>query len=252
MTKTTLEKQLHDIGLNASETKVYLYLLENAVASPPQISRGTSIARSNAHYALRSLEEKNLIKRQQKGKRFVYIPTDPSTTLQLLERKKKAMKETLPELKALYKSKQHKPSIKFYEGSEQLVEIFESVLETKHKEVLGFASTERLFKLIPDYFQKRFQKELKKREIFLRDILSHASGERVGKEARENTRPYYDYKVLDKKWGDLPTDILVWDDKVAVMTLEEPVFGTVLQDKRLADTYRVQFKIMWNSLPRAD
>ena len=90
---------------------------------------------------------------------------------------------------------------------------------------------------------------MKRRGIFLRDILSAAS-EEAAKQAYKGAHPYQDYKLLDEKYGDTPTDILVWDDKVAIMALDVPVFGTVIENKSLADTYRMQFDLMWKSLPR--
>ncbi len=59
--------------------------------------------------------------------------------------------------------------------------------------------------------------------------------------------PYYDYKIIEEKYGDLPTDMLVWDDSFAVIVLAQPVFGVVLVSKPLADTYRAQFEIMWQN-----
>ena len=114
----------------------------------------------------------------------------------------------------------------------------------------GFASTKKLFSLYPDYFETYFQKQLVKREIFLQDILSHSSGVSVAKEAEKNAHPYYSYRVIDEKHDDILSNILVWDDKVAVMVLDDPLFGTITKDQRLADTYRLQLKLIWNSLKK--
>lgn len=100
-----------------------------------------------------------------------------------------------------------------------------------------------------NYNWPKRQKELKKLGIFLRDILSAASKE-AAEVAYKGAAPYQDYKLLDERYGDVPTDILVWDDKVAIMTLDAPVFGTVIENQSLADTYRIQFDLMWKTLPR--
>ncbi|EKD64546.1 MAG: Transcriptional regulator, TrmB [uncultured bacterium] len=247
-----IEQKLHDMGLSSLETRVYLFLLEHGTSSPPQISKGTKIARSNAHYLLRELVQMGLINRQQKGKRFVYAPTDPSAALIVFDRKRKAMEEAINDLRALHKKSTNKPIVKFYEGIEEIKQIYEDILKTKVKEVLAFASTARLFAKIPDYFQTRFQKVLVKREVFLRAILSYESGKKVAPEQKEQMRPYYDYRLIDKKYGDLPTDFLVWDDSLAIIVIDDPVFGTVLENKHLADTYRAQFENMWQALSKTD
>lgn len=115
------------------------------------------------------------------------------------------MEQNIGTLQALYKKQKNKPIVKFYEGVKEL--------DNKEKEILGFASTKRLFGVMKNYNWPKWQKELKRRGIFLRDIL-------------------------------------VWDDKVAIMILDIPVFGTVIENQNLADTYRIQFDLMWKSLPR--
>jgi len=42
----------------------------------------------------------------------------------------------------------------------------------------------------------------------------------------------YDFDLLPKDAGDQPTDILIWGERVALMTLEAPIFGTVLDMRR--------------------
>lgn len=238
------------LGLSESEIRVYMHLLGHGAMSPPELSRGVGIARSNLHYILLGLFGKDLVRKQRRGKRFVYIPADPSATLKVLDQKRETLKSALGELEALYKKQKNKPVIKFYEGTKELEQIFDDALTAKGKEILGFASTNRLFEVMKNYNWTKWQKELKGRGIFLRDILSAASKE-AAEAAYKGAAPYQDYKLLDERYGDVPTDILVWDDKVAIMALDMPVFGTVIENQNLADTYRIQFDLMWKTLSRS-
>lgn len=239
---------LKQIGLTESEAVIYTYLLEHGISSPPSISKTTKIARPNAHHVLKTLQEKGLVQKQKKNKRFVYLANQPASTLSLIEKRKNILEEILPNLEALYKKQENKPIVKFYEGAEQLIEIFELVLQTQQKQVLGFASTAKLFEVLPNYFQKRYQKELRKREIFFKDILTYKSAKSVAETTQKSLEPYYEYKSLHETKEDLPTDILIWDDNVAILNLSEPVFGTILTNKYIADTFKLQFQIMWRSL----
>jgi len=242
---------LAKIGLTDTESALYLFLLENGVSSPPQISRGTGVVRSNAHYVLKQLIEKGLVTREKKGKRYVYGPNDPSSALALVERKKKVLEEAIPDLRALYKKQKNKPVVKFYDGPEEVRAIFEDILESKSKQVLGFASTGKLFEIIPNYFQKRFQPELKKREIFLKDILTFESGAQ-GAATHDVAGAYYEYRVLPQKYEGVLSDVIIWDDMVAIISLEEPIFGTVLMNTQLSHTFRTMVEIIWKSLERRD
>lgn len=247
MTKKILEG-LKNIGLNDSEIKVYLYLLEHGISTPSEISRATGISRSNLHYILQGLWTKELLGRLTKGKRYVYVPKDPSTILKLLDNKRDVANNIIEDLNVLFKSSTQKPTIKFYEGSEEVKQIFEDVLKSKSKEVVGFASTKRLFEVISNDFMTYFGKEMYKRGIFLRDILTSSSKE-AAKKSDDRMGIYYKYRFVNEGDGkDFPTDILVWDDFVAIIVLDPSVFATVVENKPLADTYRLQFNIMWNAL----
>lgn len=242
----SLDQKLKEVGFTPNEIKVYLHVLEKGSSTPPQISKATSMPRSNIHYILQNLIEKDVLKKQNKGKRFVYIPNDPSVTLQLADRRRKVMEEIVPDLQALYKKNTNKPVIKFYEGISEVAHIWEDVLQMKGDKLLAFASIKKLFSLMPESFPARFQKEIKRKGIFFKEILSHQSKDKV-EEAKKNMSPYYEYKILSEKYSDFPTDILVWDDSLALITLSEPVFGVVLINKSLADTYRIQFELMWQN-----
>jgi len=243
----SLDLKLKEVGFTPNEVKIYLHILEKGTATPPKLSRAFSMPRSNIHYVLKNLVEKDVLRRQMKGKRFVYVPNDPTVTLQLAERKRKAMEELVPDLQALFKKNTNKPVIKFYEGIGEIANIFEDILVMKEKKLIAFASIKKLFSLMPKEFPDRIQKTIKQKEIFFQEILTPDSKDDAEK-AKQNMFPYHEYKVLPEKNSDFPTDILVWDDSIALITLSEPVFGVVLVSKPLADTYRINFEIMWKSL----
>ena len=54
----------------------------------------------------------------------------------------------------------------------------------------------------------------------------------------------YDFKILPEKYSDFPTDILVWNDNIALITLTEPIFGTVITNPTLAQTFKYIFEMV--------
>ena len=83
-----LQTQLKKAGLTESEISIYLYLLQQGQSTPPQISIGTGIARTNCYHVLRSLKEQGLIKEEETKKRKAYLATDPQALLLNIEKKK--------------------------------------------------------------------------------------------------------------------------------------------------------------------
>jgi HTH-type transcriptional regulator, sugar sensing transcriptional regulator len=240
-----IQPLLRDLGLFDSDIRIYLYLLENGLSSPPQIAAGSRIARTNTYAVLQRLKEKGLIEEQAKRERKAYIATDPLALEQSFERKREAIHQMLPDLRALYAVEKNKPKIRFYEGPEQIQQIFLETLSAQ--EIFGFASTKQLFTLSPSFFEK-YRKKIKERNIVFHDILTFASGEESGPKAKEQLKGFYDFKLLPKEYGDLPTDILLWEDNIALITTSPPLFGTILTNPALAQTFRVFFTVMWKGL----
>jgi len=237
-----IEKELKKAGLSKPEIIIYLYLLEQGFSSPPQIAKGTNMQRANTYNVIHSLKEKGLVDKQQKGKRCLYFSKDPSTIVQRLEEKKEAITKILPDLRALYKAEKNKPVIKFHYGMDQVKNIFTRVEGSK--EILFILSTDTMFETSPR-FTKKYREEIAKKGVFFRDILTYKSGVTISKKTKETMKGYYDFRLLEKKYEDMPTSIRIWNDTVVLISLDEPVFGTEITNKSLASTFRVIFESLW-------
>lgn len=238
-------KQLTSVGLHDSEVKVYLYLLEQGISTPAQIAKGTSIARTNCYRVLRNLEEKDFIEVQKWGKRKAYIASDPIAMIRLMDKKKTALEQVLPDLRALLTVQRNKPKIKFYNGWDEVKEIYTQTLSATEVHTIG--STKHFHKKDPAFF-RRYLRVIRRRKIFFKDILGPSSKVETSKVVQEGLRGYYSVKYLPNKHQDPVTDILMWQDHVAFISFEEPIFGTVLTNPFLAQTFRIVFSTLWDSL----
>ena len=237
-----LEKQLRRAGLSKSEIRIYLYILENGLSTPPQIAKGTGIARTNTYHILRSLKEKELVESQTKGARSAFIATDPSAIVRNIEERRVAMETILPDLRALYRSQKNKPVIKFLADKNQILQgSFVESLESE--EVLFIGSTNKAKENWPEFFTE-YERLLKKKGVILKDLMPHDSAIETAKGTRAILGDVlYEAFALPKKYRDIPTNILIWNDSVALISLDVPTFGTVLKNKHLADTFRILFDI---------
>jgi sugar-specific transcriptional regulator TrmB len=236
-----ISQQLKSLGLNRSEITIYLFLLENGISTPPVVSRGTKIARTNCYNIFQSLREKNLITKSSPAGKTSYMACDPESLLRNWERKKEALALLVPDLRSLYTIQKNKPKIQFFDGINQVFEIYQMSL--KSKQVLAIGSTMQLQTRFPDFTTAYF-KEVKKRGIVFNDILTYNSSS-VAIQAKEMLKGLYEYKLLPEEHQDLPTDILIWENNIALITLEDPVFGTVLTNRLLSKTFHMIFNIMW-------
>ncbi len=239
-----LYPHLHQAGLNKSEATVYLYLLENGLNTPPMVAKGTGIARTNCYNILEFLEAHGLIEEQSVGKRKAYVATDPAALVRTLDKKKESIEQILPDLRGLYVTQKNKPKIRFYEGYEQVAEVYRLSLEAKKITAIG--STSQMSKHMTEFYHE-YQAEVKKRKIEFRDILSEVS-KPSSMSLKQYLAPMYDAKFLPPKFQDPPTEIFLWDSTIALITLEEPVFATVLINPMLAKTFQLIAELLWEKL----
>lgn len=240
-----LHEELKNFGMNKSQITIYLYLLEEGLSTPPQIAHGTGITRTNCYNILQSLRKDGLLEEHQKGKRKAYLVCDPEALIRNLQQKTETVERILPDLRGLYTLQKNKPKIKFYEGWDQVKEIYLQTLGAK--EIYSIGSTKHLKEIDLTFFQKYIQL-VKEKGIVVHDIISSTSQEHALMDTRDILKGYYDAKVLPKQYSNFQTDILIWGDNIALITLEEPIFGTVLTNKFLAETFRIIFKVMKDNL----
>lgn len=229
-------EELSKAGLNKNEIRVYLYLLEQGVSTPPQIARGTHIARTHCYSILRDLSDKALIKKQKKhsSKRYTYFAKSPKALLANLDQKKQALEQIIPELEAFYTVQKNKPKIQFYEGFDQVKDIYEQSLSAK--EIYAIGSTNQLQEKHSQFFTS-YQKKLKAKNIIMREVITARSYE-TGSDTRCLLKGLLDQSILPKKYGDLPTDILIWEHNIALITLTDPIFGTIITNPLIANTLK--------------
>jgi sugar-specific transcriptional regulator TrmB len=240
-----MEEKLRKIGLTKSEVKIYLYLLEVGTSSPPQIAKGTGITRSNCYDVFRKLRERNLIESHKKGSRKNYSVKDPLALVQYEENRLQNIQQLLPELRNMYDSKKNKPNIRFLEGFDQVKQIWTESLKSDH--IRGITSTKKLYTNSPKFFND-YHKQLNKKNILLQDILTSDSKGAVTDWTKNSIGPMYEMRFLPKKYLTLPTDILIWNESVALIHITHPVSATIFTEKSMADTFRILFDLSWKQL----
>jgi sugar-specific transcriptional regulator TrmB len=236
-----LIKQLKDIGLKQNESEIYLFLLQNGISTPPVISKGTNIARTNCYNILNSLKDKDVVNEQLKGKKKVYIARDPKSLKLNLERKIESLDKLVPDLEAIYITQKNKPIFRFFDGWYEVKEIYKLSLEAKNIYAIG--STEKLLETEASFFEK-YINEVKKRNIIFNDFLKKDSNKKSEDVIKRLGGELYFINSLPEKFKGNLTDILIWEDNIALIALEEPIFGTIIKNKPLADTFRTILDIL--------
>jgi len=239
-----LTVDLVKFGLTPNEAKIYLSLLEFGHASPPQIAKATGIARTNTYNILTRLKQLEIIDVQIKNGKKVYIMLEPSTLNRILEKKKNQLDSLLPDLKTLFKKSSNKPIVKFFEGLEMVKSLYQEVLETD--ELYAIGSTKKMMEIDEKFFI-HFERQVKDQGIVVHEIIPSSSKEQGYPQSKAILKGLLESIHLGKEYPDTNSDILVWNDNIAIINLKEPIFGTKISHAGLADTFRTLFRVISDS-----
>jgi len=238
--------ELEALGLSKSEITVFIFLLKNGLSTPVQVANGTGIQPPHCYGILDSLLAKGIVSSQRiKNKRKAFLARDPQALLDAMRARQEAVERILPDLRGLYTGHKNKPQIQFFDGAEEVKNVYR--LSLKSEAILAIGSTERIRKAMPDFLEW-YLKEVKKGGIVFKDILSGPSADVAIPLAKEIVKALYDAKTLTEKEGEASMDILVWDDSVGFVTFDEPIFGTVITSKPFAAMFRMVFNALWSRM----
>ncbi len=241
-----IETTLQKLGLNPSEIKVYRALLALGSSLAGNITKYAQINRSHGYDALERLIEKGLVSYVMKENRKYFQIETPQKLLELAreekqraEEKEKEVQNFLPSLTAQFKSMQEKPEAAVYRGKRGIKSIFEDIL--RHKEYWAFGSSGK-FKEIMDPFFTHFQNAVIKKKIKCRLL--------IGEKARgRNILEHADRRFLPEEYITL-ISTLVYENKVAIISWSTDPVGFVIEDQKVADSYRSYFTVMWKQAKR--
>lgn len=237
-----IEGELEAYGLSNKETKIYIKLLEFGLATSERLSKATGIPRSTVYDILKSLTHKGLAGSVIKEGVNFFEAADPTKLIEVLQEKEKKIKEAIPLLEQLKKSRIEKPTVTFYEGKEGLKTVLDDVLKSK-REILIIGNHSRFIENLK-WSGEIFTKTRVKRGISVKFIgeISNESKKLLPRDTYEKRQT----KLL-KKLNTVKSEIHLFNDKIAFITLRKTQpFGLIIEDKELSHLFKIIFGLIWN------
>jgi len=247
--KTTLEK----LGLNSTEVTIYLSLLPVGSAPASVLSYRTGICCSTARMACKQLVSKGLLSMEEKGNMLVFTPEPPEKITYLVENKKRNLDEMTEQLnrivgplKAMIDPTSALPRVRFFEGTNGLICLYEEILEL-NSPIQSFEDKGDMAELIPDYIPKYIKKRIEKK-IPCRSICP--TGNRFNQDCPSSL---LEVKKINKEEFQFTCDIKICGDQVSIFSFDKEVpAGIAIRHKDIADNFRIMFEYMWNTAKQED
>lgn len=258
--KHTIVSYLEQLELLPLETKIYLTLLETGSMTARELTRKLGINRTSVYPPIDSLIEKELILKLVKESETKFAVTEPTDSLpalldRLVKKKLHSLKTLQAEFPTIVKiidrshiknSEVSDAEIKYYKGKTGVKKIYEEALQAK--ELCSYVNIEEIAKVFPDNFSM-FDNAFKKNpDMQMFEIVedSPRAKERI---KTSSERKQYLYKFLPKGMELSAQDILIYDNKVAIIHFKDKISGIVHNNVDLYKNFKVIFELNWKMLP---
>jgi len=242
-----LDQTLEKIGLNQKEAKVYLATLELGQAKVSEIAQKTEVKRPTVYLILDDLKKKGLISEVPKGTKTIFIAEDPEKLVKEIKTREEALEKVMPMLRTIYNIDKHKPQVKFYEGRQGVIDVYNEI--RKAKNYIDFYGTVVALK---QEFQDNFipPKEIKKMKVRVREIMSDNPVDKAyAYEIKKFGNPNHLVKFMPKKMQTL-IDSAIFDNKIAIISIKIDYFGVLIESEEIAQSYRMLYELAWQSALR--
>lgn len=228
--------ELGRLGFTRIEAKIYLELLKSGHLMAGNISKKTMINRRTTYDTLNRLLEKGYVGFNVSSNRKVFYAMKPETILDNIDNMKLMATDVISKLKNIHKKEENK--IATYVGRKGIRNILNMILE-ESKEYLSIGTRGHFHEVMQHDFYI-FQDMKKKKKIKGRTILS--------KEIKEDPAVKYvktsEIKFLPKKLAG-PMSTFIFNDKVAIIIWDEPLFGILLEGKNINRSFKEYFEELW-------
>lgn len=241
-------KQLfQSLGASEKESQTFLKLLELGAQPVSVIAKHMHVPRPTMYLILEGLKKLSLVEEFERNgmKYFKCISVNGINDVLKareadVQQTMKIFKEKLPELSALENKLSVTPKVKFFEGEEAVMSMYESVLNEKNFYAFFNPGVEnRVMKI---YFDK-VEKAIKKNKIKANEfVVDCKEGRKYFKRANSKN---HRIKILPKN-ARFDSDTLICDDRICMISYgEKEVSAVVIWNDALVATQKAMFEELW-------
>lgn len=249
---------LKQLDLSDVEAKLYLTLLQNGPVSVRDLAETVEIKRTTAYFYIDQLIEKGLITKQVKSSKKMVAANPPETLQHLVELKiasAKSVELNFPKILEALTNNLPKDNntpeaeITYYKGKNGVKKIYEDALKTN--ELRSYVNIAEIAEVFPENFPL-FDSTLRNNDRMKMYEIVEDSPQARQRIAMTGKRERYIYKFLPKTMSLTAQDIMIYDDKVAIIHFKDNINGIVLRNADLYSNFKMLFNIIWEILPTSE
>ncbi|MDO8563985.1 MAG: helix-turn-helix domain-containing protein [Nanoarchaeota archaeon] len=237
-----VQTALKEYGLNDKEIEVYVNLLKSGESSLQEISKRCNCPRTTVYNNLNYLISKGLVSKTDKDHIACYTATDPEKMIDILDRKKILLEQTLPELESLKNTLDKKSRIEVYEGPAGIFAMYMEIFKEKEMKY-WFGNYENLKPamehLMPLAREIRLKKKISAKIIIENndDAIFHTPKYKSITEMRQTPN-----------LKNFPAMIFIYSNlkKAAIFVNKKEMIGFIVENEQVAQAMKLIFDLYWN------
>lgn len=238
---------LTNLGLTEAQANAYIALVKNGKLTPPQLSKITGVNRTNAYMLLDRLVELNLAKKAEGTSKATYRALNPSNLEELVRKgrrealkREELVKNAMPELLSFFYTYSEQPGVRFFQGRDGILEMYDDILRTgktlhlvrgaTDKEVVGQAELRK-------FISQRVEKQIRIKA--LTPVYEDAN-----KDPKQDERWLMERTWVSTDLYSEPVEVDIYGDKVAFMSFGNEAIGVIIESPQIAKSMRKLFELM--------
>lgn len=247
-----IKSYLLQLGLNNSEIKVYLILLQKKISTAGEVIKKTGLHRNIVYDNLERLIDRGLISYIIEGK-VKHFQVEPVNAIEdmidkeqeQVENKRKIAKDLEKELKKIDKKQLVQQEATVFRGINGMKALLKDTLTKKGQNYFVFGAPKASVEIMGEIFWKNYNVKRKEKNIVAKMVFN----EELRQWSKIIINNITKIKFLSEKFDSL-TETMIYGDKVAIIVWTDRPIATLIKDKNLAKSYKKYFEILWTKAKR--
>lgn len=251
-------KLLEQIGLTSEQAKVYSSLVSAGALPARKIALKSRVNRSLVYKILKQLIELGLVTEKAVPKSIsTFTALHPSNLNSLIKIKEddlkladQALHEAVRSLGAQFNLALGKPTVLFYEGHEGIKILNKEIINIKENiKIIRSPLDNNTDELKPLALKNR--EEMREAGIKIKLIVPiKNTPSSIPKE--EDKKYLIDRRRVPRSELNNPAQVIIYGNKVALTSFGDCMITTIIEDKKIKETFDMLFNILWNKYPESN
>ena len=237
---------LRNYGFTANKAELYCALLKRRSGSASELAQAAGIQRTTAYDILRELCDENLAVMSFAGSKRIYHANPPEEMQNRLMHQLNQLELLLPSLQALFFHQEQLPRIRYYEGPEGIIQVYEETLEVESKEYFYFGGMIDFAQSVGREYMSNFIRRRIRKKIWSNGIRIRES-EIPDPETLPGEENYRRVRYISCPGVTPMAHLTLFDRKIAITSTARENYAMVIESEELFSMLKIFWDYIWST-----